>query len=258
MYEGAAMTYVLLLTKIWTSRLQQFNKCIYFRKAIPTILTPFTTSSKRIWILIPIIGIFLFVILYIIAAILYPGGSGENTTAAGYSWTENYWCNLLSEKAINGQINTARPVAITAMMILCISLSSFWLIFPALAQLKKNHSLLIQVAGVASMLTSFLLLTGINHDLAINTSTSLGCIALIGTMIALHQLKWNSFFAFGLFNVLLIGLNNYLYHHELLTYLPVVQKFTFLSFLTWFCLIVLRLYTITQGKLDTGQRKRSQ
>ena len=229
-----------------------------FSKINSENLPPFTTSSKRIWIILPIIGIFLFVIFYIIAAILYPGGSGENETAVGYNWTENYWCSLLSEKAINGQINTARPVAIIAMIILCISLSSFWLIFPALAQLKKNHSLLIQVGGLASMLTSFLLLTGIDHDVAINTSTSFGCVALIGTMIGLHQLKWNGFFAFGFFNILLIALNNYLYHTEQFTYLPLVQKFSFLSFLTWFLLISLRLYIITQGNLDTGQRKRSQ
>jgi hypothetical protein len=125
-------------------------------------------------------------------------------------------------------------------------------------QLRKNHRLLIRVAGLASMLTSFLLLSGIDHDLAINTSTSLGCVALIGTMIALHHLKWNGFFAFGLFNILLIGLNNYLYHSGQLTYLPVVQKFSFLSFLAWFFLISLRLYAITLGRLDTGQRKRSQ
>ena len=220
-------------------------------------MTQFFTRSKRIWILVPIIGSCLFIILYIIAAILYPGGSGKDETAISYNWAENYWCNLLSEKSINGKINNSRPVAIIAMLILSISLSCFWVIFPAVVQLKKNHRLLIQVAGLVSMFTLFLLLTSIDHDLAINFSSLFGFVAMIGTMIALRQLKWNNLFVFGLFNIVLIGLNNYLYHSAQLTYLPVVQKFSFLSFLTWFCLIALKLYNALQRKFDMAQRKRS-
>lgn len=179
---------------------------------------------------------------------LYPGGSGSDKAAIGYYWTENYWCNLLSETSINGQVNTARPVAITAMIILCISLLFFWILFPVWARLKKNHRLLIQVGGIICMLTSFLLLTRMDHDLAINISSLFGFIAMIGTIVALRQLKWNKLFQFGLFNVLLIALNNYLYHTEQMAWLPVVQKFTFLSFLAWFCLIDVRLYKMNLPK----------
>ena len=198
--------------------------------------------SKSIWILIPLIGSFLFIILYIIAALLYPGGSGANKTAIGYSWTNNYWCNLLSEKAINGQINTARPVAVTAMFILGLSLSSFWIQFPTLIQLKRYHKLLIQLAGTVCMLLSFLLLTNVDHDLAINTSSAFGLIAMMGTLGALYQLKWKWLFAIGFFDLLLIALNNYLYHSNEMIYLPVVQKISFLFFLSWFSLISINLY----------------
>ena len=198
--------------------------------------------SKSIWILTPFIGSLLFIILYIIAALLYPGGSGTDKTAIGYSWTNNYWCNLLSEKAINGQTNTARPVAVTAMVILFLSLSTFWILFPALTHLTKYHRLLIQVAGTVCMLTSFLLLTGIDHDLAINTSSAFGLIAMIATLIALYQLKWKWLFAIGLFDLLLVTLNNYLYHSNEMIYLPLVQKFSFLSFLVWFSFISIGLY----------------
>ena len=184
----------------------------------------------------------LFIILYIIAALLYPGGSGTDKTAIGYSWTNNYWCNLLSEKAINGQINTARPVAVIAMFILGLSLSSFWILFPAVTQLKRNHKLLIQLAGTVCMLTSFLLLTRIDHDLAINTSSAFGLIAMIGTLVALYQLKWKWLFAIGFFDLLLVALNNYLYHSNEMMYLPIVQKFSFLSFLIWLSFISINLY----------------
>jgi len=214
-------------------------------------LTIVLHRSKSIWILTPFIGSLLFIILYIIAALLYPGGSGTDKTAIGYSWTNNYWCNLLSEKAINGQTNTARLVAVTAMFILCLSLSTFWILFPALTHLKKYHRLLIQVAGTASMLTSFLLLTGIDHDLAINFSSAFGLIAMIGTLIALYQLKWKWLFAMGLFDLLLVALNNYLYHSNEMMYLPIVQKFSFLSFLSWFSFISINLY---QGSIRSTQK----
>lgn len=201
-----------------------------------------TRSKKSIWILTPFFGCFAFIILYIIAALLYPGGSGADKTAVGYTLTENYWCNLLSEKAINGQVNTGRSVAVIAMITLCISLSAFWILFSVLTQLKNGHRLLIQVAGIISMLTSFLLLTNADHDIAINISSSFGLIAMIGTIVALYRLNWSSLFLFGLFNILLIALNNYLYHTMQMMYLPVVQKLSFLSFLIWFSLIDIKLY----------------
>jgi len=207
-------------------------------------LTQSSASSKRIWILTPLIGNFLFIILYVIAAAFYPGGSNTDKTSTGYNLTENYWCNLLNEKAINGELNTAKPVAVIAMIILCISLSSFWILFPVVTQLKKSTGLLIQVAGIISMLTAFLLLTNVDHDIAVNTSSSFGFIAMAATIMALRQLKWNKLFLFGLFNILLILLNNYLYHGGHMTYLPIVQKFSFLSFLIWFSYIDLKLYSI--------------
>jgi hypothetical protein len=191
----------------------------------------------------------LFIVLYIIAAFLYPGGSGTDKTAIGYSWTNNYWCNLLSEKAINGHTNTARPVAVTAMVILCLSLSTFWILFPALTHLKKYHRLLIQVAGTVCMLTSFLLLTSIDHDLAINTSSAFGLIAMTGTLIALYQLKWKWLFAIGLFDLLLVALNNYLYHSNEMMYLPLVQQFSFLSFLVWFSFISVGLHQRSKSRI---------
>ena len=206
------------------------------------ILTVQSNRSKYSWILATFIGSFLFVILYIIAAFLYPGGSGANKTATGYSWINNYWCNLLNEKAINGQTNTARPVAVLAMLVLCLSLSTFWILFPAITQLKKYHRLLIQLAGTVCMLASFLLLTPIDHDLAVNTSCAFGLIAMTGTLIALYQLKWKWLFAVGLFDLLLVALNNYLYHSNEMMYLPIVQKISFLAFLVWFSFISINLY----------------
>ena len=207
------------------------------------MLTAQTGKSKAIWVLIPIFGSLLFIILYIIGAYLYPGGSETDNSSVGFSWTTNYWCNLLHENAINGQPNSAKPFAISGMLILGFALSTFWLVFPKHLITKKYFRLTIQVSGIAAMLSSLLLLTNVNHDLIVNIASSLGFIATLGTLVCLYQTKWYRLGIFGLLNILLVGLNNYLYNTEgMMIYLPVVQKISFLSFLVWICLIDLKLY----------------
>jgi hypothetical protein len=194
-------------------------------------------------VLLPLFGSILFIVLYIIAALLYPGGSETNKTTVGFSLINNYWCNLLYKNAINGQINTGLPFAIAAMFILIIALSAFWFLFPQQLVLEKYHKLIIQITGIAGVISCFLLLTDLNHDLVINTASSLGFIAIIGTIVALYKTKWYGLFVFGLFNVLLVVLNNYLYHAKgMMIYLPVVQKISFLSFLFWICSIALMIF----------------
>ena len=94
------------------------------------------------------------------------------------------------------------------------------------------------------MIAAFLLLTNIDHDIVVNISSSLGFVAMFGVLVALYQLRWSKLFVFGLFNLFLIALNNYLYYIiNDLTYLPIVQKFTFVSFLLWICCIEMKMYS---------------
>jgi hypothetical protein len=186
-------------------------------------------------------GIFLFILFYIIAASLYPGGSQADINSKGFSWINNYWCNLLNEKAINGQQNTAKPIAIVAMFILCLTMAIFWYIFPKLVGLNMAGRLSIQISGALAMILGIFLFTDM-HDTIVNTASLCGLVATTGTFIGLYKLKWTKLFGLGIFNLILIGLNNVLYYGEgLRSYLPIVQKITFLSFLLWICLISIYL-----------------
>ncbi len=198
---------------------------------------------KNILVLIPILGTVFFVVLYIVATFLYPGGSQADKNAVGFSWTNNYWCNLLNENAINGQLNPAKPVALTAMFLLCFTLAYFWFLFPNKINLNHKLRLVIQISGTLSMTIALLLFTNINHDLITNLASSFGAIATIGTFAGLYKNKWFGLFAFGLLNILLVGLNNLCYYNkELIVYLPVIQKITFATFLIWICCITTNLY----------------
>lgn len=199
-------------------------------------------KKEAIWILSPIFGTIVFIILYGLAAFLYPGGSQADRNAHGFSWINNYWCNLLNEAAINGQVNTARPIALFASFILCSTLSLFWYTFPQFLNLNRPLRLTIQVPGILAMMMAMFLFTDL-HDMIINVAGSFGVIALIGTFIALHKIKWAGLFWFGIFNLALVVVNNYAYRsQELIVALPIIQKITFLSFLTWICCINIYLF----------------
>jgi hypothetical protein len=208
---------------------------------------------KRTWLLAPIFGILGFMGLYYLATLYYPGGSQFNENSVGFSWTDNYWCNLLNDDAINGEKNAAKPIALTAMIILCSSLTLFWWKFPQYTMLDGRYKLSIRFSGTLAMCIGFLLLTEFDHDLIINLAVIFGLIATAGTFIGLYKNGWRFLFVFGLFNVLLIIANNVLYHSStLIAYLPVVQKLTFASFLIWVCGIDIRIYSSTQRVNVTG------
>ncbi len=133
-----------------------------------------------------------------------------------------------------------------AMLVLCITLATFWYIFPNRIPFKKRTKWLIQISGFLAVAIGIFLFTGF-LDYVINIATGFGFIALIGTFTGLYKLKWNKLFWMGLFIIILIALNNLLYYNSnLIYYLPVVQKITFAYFLLWICLIDINLYN---GKL---------
>ena len=201
------------------------------------------TASKKLLLLTPIFGTLLFVILYFIATLFYPGGSQVDKNSIGFSWLNNYWCNLLNEQAINGQNKSAKPIAITAMFILCMTLILFWFLFPTYVIFDKKLARTIKVCGSIAMITGFLLFTKLNHDLITNLASGFGVVATAGVLIGLYKIRWKGLFVFGLLNFLLVGLNNYVYYTKgLIVYLPVVQKITFALFLFWVCSIDLNLY----------------
>lgn len=186
-------------------------------------------------------GISLFICLYFFATLFYPGGSQRDAFSSGFSWTDNFWCNLLDANAINGVQNTARPLALAALMILCLTLMFFWYWFPVYAGMGKAGILIVRYAGMAAMGTAFFLFTG-PHDMIINAASLFGLVSVFGTLAGLHHLKWDWLLRMGIFNLIMVGINNVCYYNKsLLIYLPVVQKITFLFFLLWISLISLRL-----------------
>jgi len=200
-------------------------------------------EKTKLALILPIIGIIVFVVLYFFAASQYPGGSQANPASSGFSWMDNYFCNLLNQTAINGQANQGQPIALASLAILALSLALFWWSFPNYLPLNQSQTKIIRITGVSSMVIACLLFTKFNHDLITNSASLFGLIAILTGMRALYQNKRMAIFVFGLFNLVLVLLNNWLYYDpSLIQYLPLVQKVTFAAVLCWIICINLNWF----------------
>lgn len=200
------------------------------------------TRENRFLTSLPFWGIGIFLVLYVIAAFFYPGGSRADQGAKTFSWFNNYWCDLLSEPAKNGQSNTARPVAVVSWIILCFSLAIFWYHLPKLFSINSNWKKIIQISGVMAMLIAVFLFTSL-HDIVIQAAGLASLAALTGALLGFYRTGLYGYFWTGLFCVLLMGLNYFIMISDSFShYLPVIQKLTFVIVLMWVVIINRTLY----------------
>jgi len=185
----------------------------------------------------PIVGVLSFVILYVVAALLYPGGSHVKVDSAGFDWYNNYWCNLLDEYAINGKLNPGRPYAISGMYILCFSLAFFFYQYPHFFKLKFPRNIIVAWSGTIAAVFALLVYTSF-HDLMSILACFFGTIAIIGIFFGLRKNMLTSFIWTGMICVSLLALNGYIYFSQnFIQTLPIIQKITFAAVLLWVVLL---------------------
>ena len=190
-------------------------------------------SQYQIANLIPVIGIVIFVGLYIFSSTLYPGGSQANLNSEGFDWINNYWCNLMNENGMNGQPNPAKPYSIIAMIILCLSLMFFFIQFAQIYSKSKIWKRIIKTSGIISMSFAILIFTKY-HDLMTTLSSIFGLFVVIGIIREVYKSKLSIYKITGVICILILGLNNYIYYtQQFIEVLPLLQKITFAIVLLW-------------------------
>ncbi|HEX8333033.1 MAG TPA: hypothetical protein VF622_10440 [Segetibacter sp.] len=196
--------------------------------------------------LIPFAGITIFILLYIVAAIVYPGGNHLDEYSEGFSILHNYWCDLLNSEAQNGEINTSRPFAVTAMIILCTSLMVFWYYLPKAFNIGTLYKATISISGIASMIIGMFIFTSY-HGEAITYSGFFGGIAFIATFFGLYKSKWYKLFWLGILCLVLGAITFAIYKtREGLIILPMIQKVTLLLCLMWIAIIDVQMKRKTE------------
>ncbi|MGI9552933.1 MAG: hypothetical protein ACR2MT_17135 [Aurantibacter sp.] len=183
--------------------------------------------------LLPTLGILTFIGIYVYAATLYPGGSQADINSVGYDWRNNFWCNLMSEDAMNGLENPASPVALLGIVILCSSMTLFFFHFANYFEKNRIWKITIKIAGALGMGAAVFIFTKY-HDIMTAISSICGVVVIIGIIRALHKNNLTFFKVGGMICVALLGIVNLFYYNEnLINYLPIVQKVGFILILSW-------------------------
>ena len=190
-------------------------------------------NYKKLLEWIPTIGVIIFFILYFYSTLLYPGGSQADLHSNGFDWVHNYWCDLLAENGTNGKLNPARPIAISAMIILALCLIYFFYQFAALFSENIFWKNMIQKGGFFSMGFGIMIFTEYHNSMLIIASV-FGLFAMIGIVQGIYTSELNFYKITGLICIILIGICNCFYYADwLIEWLPLVQKITFLVVLLW-------------------------
>ena len=190
-------------------------------------------NTKVFLKLLPTLGILIFVGLYFYATTLYPGGSQADLHTVGFDWRNNFWCNLMSEEAMNGLKNPASPVALFGMVILCSSMTLFFFHFANYFEKSRLWKLIIKIAGASAMFSAVFIFTQY-HDIMTTILSVCGVVGITGIIRALHINQLTFFKISGIICMVLVGMNNLFYYSEnLIIYLPIVQKLGFILILAW-------------------------
>ncbi len=183
---------------------------------------------------LPAAGLLVFLVLYVLAAITYPGGSWVHPHNEGFSIRFNYLCDLLDTDAVNGSLNTARYWARAALAVLCISLIYLWYHLPSLTEGPAWNRRFIQLSAVAAFATLIALGFGA-HDTTVRIAGVFGGLALLSALWGLWKAGRTGTVLFGLWCFAIFIVNYILYESgAYLRALPLIQKGTFLSFIAWF------------------------
>lgn len=201
-----------------------------------------TFYPSKFLLLSPTLGIFVFIILYVVAAIQYPGGSAINPSQEGFSFLNNYWCDLIFDKTVTGLYNPGYKTAVAGMGVLCFSFIGLFFLSPKLFSRTHYYQKIIQVTGMTALFIACFLATDF-HDQVITYAGLLGAIALLFSFIELKIDGSNSLFYMGVVCMLIGGINYYFYYSQTyLNILPFIQKIAFLSFLVWMALLNWKIY----------------
>ncbi|MEJ2584504.1 MAG: hypothetical protein P8Z38_05495 [Robiginitalea sp.] len=207
--------------------------------------------SVRIRYLFPLSGMALFILCYVIAAGLYPGGSWNDPGQVGFSWRHNYLCDLLDTRAVNGVMNAGRHWARAALGFLILGIAVLWYYLPDLTRGARRFKNLIRYAGLAALgITLFL--SSETHDVTLRLAGVLGMTGVGSLLAGLWKNRLYGLVLVGLWCLGIFLVNYVIYETGRFLYaLPLIQKITFSSFLAWFIWLDVRLWR-QHGRIEEG------
>lgn len=146
-------------------------------------------------------------------------------------------------------INPARPFAISAMIILCASLTAFFFQFTTVLEKDKTWQGIIRLFGTLSMISAALIFTKF-HDTLTTISSVFGAIVVLRIIKTVYNSHLRPFKISGIACIVLLMVNNFIYYSEYyIEHLPLIQKITFALVLAW--IVGLNVELFKHGHIST-------
>lgn len=198
---------------------------------------------QRYYPFIPIIGMGLYLVVFVIAAVDYPGGSENVPLATRYSFFNNFLCDVMNPITHGGLSNPARTLATVSHLILSASMIVFFYLLPEIFSWKNQNTRVIRSMGMLTM-TVFVFMYTPFHDSIVTATGVLGTIALVPFFMEMRKypnggLKILAYACFVLSIFVFFIFETKIGYY----YLPFLQKITFFLdawWVIWVSVIVLR------------------
>lgn len=172
---------------------------------------------------LPLIGVLASLVLFALATARYPGG---------YDWANHSISALFQPRALNGAENPARPLAVLAIFIFCVSMG---VVFKSISRRGKSrfHKKTIEIAGIGSMVYAFLVVTPM-HNLLVGVGLLFFVTAMLVTLHMVYLEGRSGLLYAGIVCLALPLCNAVMYYGNVLYgFLPIVQKTSAAMWVGW-------------------------
>lgn len=198
-------------------------------------------NLKKSSLIIPFSGLILFGVLTTVAILFYPGGNRFEPAAMGYSFFDNFWCDLLDKITHRGEPNAGRPFAVLANIIFPLSMIPLWIEIPNKYAPSFRLMRATQVFGIGAMFTAALVFSPFHDNMIILNSITLGPALLLLTYFY-FKAKKRVLLSLMLVPTILACLNfSFWFLQVNVRFVPAGQKFALFGFLIWVGAAVLDL-----------------
>ena len=190
-------------------------------------------SFLRFYPFFPFVGLCFFVVLFVLAALDFPGGSFNYPHATGYSFFNNFLCDVMEPVTKGGLPNPARSLAVFSHLVLSATMVMFFYMLPEIVEKRNWRFYTTRYVGVLTM-TVFAFMYTPYHDDIVTITGVLGSIALVPFFIELRAYPNNGLkrFAYLCFAMSLVVF--FIFETKIgFYYLPFLQKIAFLIDATW-------------------------
>jgi hypothetical protein len=171
-----------------------------------------------------LVGVLASFVLFGLSTARYPGG---------YDWAHHFVSTLFHPTALNGAENAARPIAVLAMFMFCVSMG---ILFKGISSKGKSrfHKKTIEIGGIGSMVYAFLVVTPM-HDLLVTIGFLFFVAAMLATLHLLYVERHPRMLYAGIICLLLLLISAVMYYgHVAFGLLPIAQKATYAMCIGWF------------------------